>query len=259
MKPNKALERLRRGESVLGCALGLGSAAAAELLSRIGFDWLSIETEHNALDAAEIERLLMAMSGGDATPLVRVPSAQGAYIQRALDFGAFGIVAPMISTANEATAFVRACRYPPRGTRGFGPVRAASYGLDNEDYFRHANDRLLLTAIIETREAVQNLAEIAAVEGLDVLLMGPFDLCLSLGLDPLHQPHAEIERIYSQALALGCASGVAIGINVSNVEQLRARREQGFRFLGYGPDYGLLAAAASEGIAAFSKLGEPTR
>ena len=126
----------------------------AELMAHAGMDWLVIETEHNALDSAEIQHMLMAMNGSDTIPIVRVPSSNPAFIQRALDMGAMGIMAPSVRTADEARAIVSATRYPPVGTRTWGPLRASEYTFDNADYFHRANDNILVCLILETNEAV---------------------------------------------------------------------------------------------------------
>lgn len=250
MKTNKVRQRLYAGEPTLGCFLGLGSPHVAELLGHAGFDWLVVETEHNGLDSAEIERMLMAINGTDAVPLVRIPAADPVFIQRALDMGAMGIVVPMIRTAAQAEAIVRATRYPPLGTRSFGPLRASRYTLDNADYFAQANDNLLVVCILETAEAVDNLKDIVAVPGVDALFLGPFDLCLSLGLDPMRQPHPEIEEIAQRALAQCRRYGIAMGMGAGTPEELQTRRTQGVTMLGYGPDYAMLVKAAVAGITA---------
>ena len=120
---------------MLGCFMGLGSPTLAEMLAHAGFDYLVVETEHNALDTAEIQQMLMAMNGTDTIPFVRLPSASPVFIQRALDIGAMGIVVPLVKTAAEAEAIVHATRYPPVGSRAFGGLRASHYTFDNQDYF----------------------------------------------------------------------------------------------------------------------------
>src|SRR4029453_4085620 len=117
MKKNWVREKLKAGQSTLGCFLGLGSPNVAELLSHAGFDWLVIETEHSALDTSQVEHMLMAIKGTEAVPLGRLPSGDPVFIQRAVDIGAMGIVIPLVRSANEAKAIVRATRYPPEGTR----------------------------------------------------------------------------------------------------------------------------------------------
>src|SRR5579862_6219978 len=136
MKKNLVREKLRAGEPAIGCFLGLGSPNVAELLAQAGFDWLVIETEHNALGWAEVEHMLMAMTGTDTVPIVRVPSSHGEHIQRALDIGAMGVLVPMVRSVEEARAIVRATRYPPDGVRSFGPLRASRYTFDNAAYLR---------------------------------------------------------------------------------------------------------------------------
>jgi 2-dehydro-3-deoxyglucarate aldolase len=232
----------------------LGSPTVAELLARAGFDWLVIETEHNALDSAEIQHMLMAMNGTDAIPIVRVPSSDPVYIQRALDVGGMGVLVPMIRTSADAQAVVSATRYPPQGTRGFGPLRASHYALDYEDYYCRANDNILVVLILETKESLENLEAIASVTGVDALHLGPFDLCLSLGLNPMQQPHAQIEAALERALAAGKENGVAVGCGAATPEQLRQRIAQGFTFVTYGTDYALMANAVRPGLDLFEQL-----
>jgi 2-keto-3-deoxy-L-rhamnonate aldolase RhmA len=254
LRNNTVREKLRSGRSAIGCFMGLGSPTVAEMLAHAGFDYLVIETEHNALDSAEIEHMLMAMNGTDTIPIVRIASANPVFIQRALDIGAMGIVVPLVRTAAEAEAIVRATRYPPQGTRSFGGLRASHFTFDNHDYFYRANDNLLITLILETKEAIENIEAIAAVPGIDVLMFGYFDLCLSFGLDPMKQPYPEIDAITERVLDISRKTGVTIGATANTPEGVNALLKQGIRFLGYGPDYTLMANAVRPGIAAFREL-----
>ncbi|MCX6045227.1 MAG: aldolase/citrate lyase family protein [Chloroflexi bacterium] len=253
MRTNQVRQKIEAHEPTVGCFMGLGSPNVAELLAHAGFDWLVIETEHNGLDSAEIQQMLMAMNGTETVPLVRIPSANPVFIQRALDMGALGIVVPLVRTAAEAAAIVQATRYPPHGTRSFGPLRAERYGFDRQDYFKRANDNLLVVLIIETAEALENLAAIAAVDGVDVLYIGPFDLCLSLGWNPMELPFPAFEAVIEQVATVCRQHSVALGLGYGSNEELEQRRAQGATFLGYGSDYSLLANAARTGIAAFKK------
>ena len=253
MRTNWVREKVRAGEPTIGCFMGLGSPNLAELLAHAGYDWLVIETEHNALDTAQIEHMLMAINGTETVPIVRIPSADPVFIQRALDIGGMGILVPMVKTADEAKAIVDATRYPPQGRRGWGPLRASQYTVDNEDYFNRANDNILVFLLIETKEAVENLAEIGAVPGIDVLYIGMWDLCLSMGLNPLHMPHPETDAVIERALEVGRTGDVAIGFGESTPEGLQRRQAQGFTVLGYGPDYYLLLQAARAGLEAFKR------
>ena len=251
MRTNWVREKLLAGRPTLGIFMGLGSPNVAELLAHAGFDWLVIETEHNALDSAEIQHMLMALNATDAVPLVRVPSSDHVFIQRALDMGAMGIVVPMVKTADQARSIVSATRLPPEGTRSWGPLRAAHYTLDDEDYAKRANDNILVVLILETKEAFENLEEIAAVPGVDAFIIGPRDLALSLGLDPVDISHPEIEEAAERALAVGRKHGVAVGVSWRTPEELRRRQAQGATFLRYGSDYSILASAARAGVEAF--------
>ena len=164
-----------------------------------------------------------------------------------------GILVPMVKTVDEAQAIVDATRYPPQGRRGWGPLRASQYTVDNEDYFNRANDNILVFLLIETGEAVENLEAIGAVPGVDVLYIGMWDLCLSLGLNPLHMPHPETDAVIERALEVGRKGDVAIGFGESTPEGLQRCQAQGFTVLGYGPDYYLLLQAARTGLEVFKR------
>jgi 4-hydroxy-2-oxoheptanedioate aldolase len=125
--------------------------------------------------------------------------------------------------------------------------------FDSKDYFYRANENLLVVLIVETREAAENLEAIAAVPGVDALFLGPFDLCLSLGLDPMKQPHPEIEAVTQRMLAISQKTNVAIGIHAMNPEQMQKRQQQGFRMISYSTDYMLLADAVRAGLSAFKR------
>lgn len=251
MKTNFVRQKLKAGEPVIGSFIGLGSPNVAELMAHAGYDWLVIETEHNSLDSAEVEHMLMAVSSTDAVPIVRVPSASHVFIQRALDMGAMGVLVPMVRTPAEAEAIVRATRLPPEGTRSWGPLRASGYTFDTDDYYDRANDNVIVALIVETREAVDNLEEIASVPGVDVLNLGPWDLSLALGLDPRQLPHPEVDAVLERMLALSETTDVAAGAGVNEPGAVAEMLARGATFLGYGPDYSLLANAARAGIDAF--------
>jgi 4-hydroxy-2-oxoheptanedioate aldolase len=238
--------------------MSLGSPAVAELLGHAGFEWLVIETEHSALDAAEIQEMVRAVETTAAVPIVRIPSIDEVAIQRALDIGARGIVVPLVRNAEEATKIVGATRYPPEGTRSFGPLRAAHYGMDNQAYLEQANEQIIVILILETREAIENLGAIALVSGIDALYVGPFDLAISLGFDPLRPEAAELESVMQEGLRACRAAGVALGVPVRTPGEMVKRHRQGFTFFGYGPDYLLLTDAARSGLDAFRSAVQPS-
>lgn len=242
MNENVVKEKLLAGETSVGCFLGLGSPMVAELMAYAGFDWLMIETEHNAVDWADVQQIMMATNATNVVPMVRLPSGDPAHVQRALDIGAMGVMVPMIRTVEDARRVVAATRYPPHGRRGFGGLRASSYTFRNSEYFQNANDQILVVLIIETKEAVENIDAIASEPGVDVLMLGTFDLYLSLGLDPFQQPLPEGEQAVQRVLEAGQRHGRAVGGAYGSAADLRQRREQGFRMLAF-TDYTLLANA----------------
>ncbi len=251
MRNNWVREKLQAGESTVGILMGLGSPSVAELLAHAGYDWLAVETEHNALDAAQVEHMLMALNATEAIPIVRLPSDDPVGIQRALDIGAMGVLVPMIKTAAQAQAIVAATRYPPEGIRGFGPLRASHYAMDYEDYLARSNDNVLVVLMLETREAIDDLEAITEVPGVDAMLMGLWDLSLSYGLNPIEMPFPELDAAIERALEVGRKNNVAMGIGAGSPQELRQRLDQGFRFMVYGTDYLLLSGAARQGIAEF--------
>ena len=254
MRRNHVRQKLSQGSPVIGTFVGLQSANVAELMGHSGFDFVVIETEHNALDSAEIEHVLMAVGNTEAIPIVRIPSSDKVFIQKALDIGAMGIVVPSVKSAEEARNIVSATRFPPLGTRSWGPLRASKYTFDNEDYFKNANDNILIVLIVETVDAVNNLEQIADVPGIDVLFLGPWDMCLSLGLDPLYQPHEEIGEVLEKMIQVSKERDTSAGAGASSPGDIAGRIDQGVTFISYGPDYALLSAAAQDGVKAFRDL-----
>ena len=254
MKTNFVRQRLADGNPVIGSFLGLGSPNLAGLMAHAGYDWLVIETEHNGLDSAEVEHMLMAVSSTNVVPIVRVPSSSHIFIQRALDMGALGVLVPMVKTKEEAQAIVEATRFPPQGSRSWGPLRASGYTFDTDDYYNRANENIIVALIIETREAADNLEEIAAVPGVDVIFLGAWDLSLALGLDPRLLPHPETDSVLQDMIAISKRFNTAVGAGVDKPEEVQELLEKGVTFLSYGTDYNLLANASRTGIDTFKRI-----
>lgn len=174
------MTRLRQGELLLGTMLSLPSPETAEIISHCGFDWLFLDGEHGPTSVLEWQRVLQAV-GGRSACMLRVPANNEVHIKKALDIGADGIIVPMINSAEQARTAVAWSHYPPKGRRGIGPGRASRYGKDLADYIARANEDLALILQIEHIDAVNNIDEIAAVEGIDALFIGPSDLSASMG------------------------------------------------------------------------------
>jgi 2-keto-3-deoxy-L-rhamnonate aldolase RhmA len=204
--------RFGAGQRAIGCWLHLVSPIAAEVVSQAGYDCVMIDLEHGPAGLMDAVQLMHAVQGRDCAPLLRVPANDPVAIKRALDIGVEGIMVPAVNSAAEAAAAVEACRYPPRGSRGLAPiiVRAADYGVGWRDYVERADDELLIICQIETGAAVEAAGAIAALEGVDMLFLGPFDLSASLGhLGAPDHPEvlARIEAVEQAAKAAGVRLG----------------------------------------------------
>src|SRR5690349_4326479 len=181
MQENPLKTRWKRGETVFGVWLAGPGSFQAEVLARQGFDYVCIDLQHGMMNDVTALPMLQAIALTPAVPIVRVPMNDFASINRALDFGALGVIVPMVNSADDARAAVRACRYAPVGARSFGPSRGS---LADPRYFEEANERVLCIPMIETREALEALPQILAVPGVDAIYVGPNDLSLTLGLGP---------------------------------------------------------------------------
>lgn len=180
---NALKEKLLAGGQALSCWLHLASPVAAEIMALAGYDGAIIDLEHGPVDYLGATTLMQAMSATPTSPIIRVPWNDPVEIKRALDTGAEGIMVPSVDTPEAAEAAVAACHYPPRGMRGAAHIlnRASSYGLDAEDYLRDQAQELLVICQVESLEAVANIEELIAVEGIDMLFIGTSDLSGSAG------------------------------------------------------------------------------
>ena len=173
--------RLQQGELVLGTVLSLNSPDVAEILSGIGFDWIFIDADATALDPHDLKALFQAV--GNSTPcVVRIPLLDEILVKKTLDAGAAGLLVPQVNTAAQAEQLVKWGRYYPKGSRGLGFGRAQGYGLKVSEYLETANETILLSVQAESAEAVKNIESIVRVQGLDAVLVGPYDLSASMGL-----------------------------------------------------------------------------
>ena len=217
---NSLKEKLKMGQAVVGTFVGLGHPDVTEWLSRLGFDWLLLDAEHGPLDFATLQLMMQSMHNEDCVPIVRPQWNDPVVIKRVLDLGAHGVLIPWVNTKAEAENAVRACKYPPEGIRGYGPRRAGNLMMD-ADYFKTANDQLLIAVQIETQKAIDNLDEILSVSGVDACYIGPYDLSCSLGLGiPPDWSNPRYLAAFDQALAAAKRHGKAAGMfaTLDNIE-----------------------------------------
>jgi 4-hydroxy-2-oxoheptanedioate aldolase len=206
------------------------------------------DLQHGHVDYQVAVTMLQAISTTGTTPLARVPWMEPGIIMKLLDAGAYGIVCPMINTRAECEAFVGACRYAPRGYRSFGPVRATWYG--GADYFKHANDTVITMAMIETKQAMDNLDEILSVPELDSLYIGPNDLAISLGYAPSGVPTDPVVIDAIKTIAAGAKRhGVYAGIHCGSTVMAKQMIGLGFQFVTLLADNAFLVSAAKGAVA----------
>lgn len=235
MRANRIRTRWAAGKTVLNGWMTIPSSWTAELMASYGFDSLTIDMQHGLMDYQTALHMLQAIATTDTAPVVRVPWNEPSIIMKMLDAGAMAIICPLVNTAEEVEAFVSSCRYPPRGKRSFGPTRATLYG---SDYVAKADETIVTIAMVETRQALENIEAIVSVPGLDAIYVGPSDLRLDMGLGlgvDLDDPRfvAALDKVQD-----ACARhGVALGLHsntVENVRMMMARQPQFLTVLSDG-------------------------
>jgi 4-hydroxy-2-oxoheptanedioate aldolase len=232
--------------------LSIPSAFSAEVMAHQGFDSLVIDMQHGVIDYQAAVGMLAAISTTPVVPLARVPWNDPAYVMKILDAGVYGIICPMINSRVEAESLVRACKYPPRGHRSFGPVRASIYA--GADYVDHANDQLLVLPMIETAEALKNLDEILSTPGVDGVYVGPSDLSMSLGCKPrLDQTDPPVVEAQQKIVAACKRHGVVAGIHNATSGYALKMIEAGYQFVVLASDSRFIAARAAEEVSAVRK------
>ncbi|WP_232630151.1 HpcH/HpaI aldolase family protein [Methylobacterium sp. Leaf118] len=244
---NRFKAALAEGRQQIGLWCSLASPISTEIVAGSGFDWLLLDMEHSANDLRDIYGQLQAMAEGTASAMVRVPSDEPITIKRILDTGAQSLMIPNIDDADQARRAVAATRYAPRGLRGFSQApRAARFGRI-PDYHARCEAEIFVAVQIESRRALDNLEEIAAVEGVDGVFIGPGDLSTSLGFLG-QQNHPEVVRVVEETIARIVRTGKAAGILTANEELAHRYVAAGTRFTAVGSDMGLLART-SEALA----------
>jgi 4-hydroxy-2-oxoheptanedioate aldolase len=246
---NLLKNKLRNRERVLGCFLLTGSSDNAEVLAHAGFDFLLIDHEHGSGSRSDAIAQMRAMKGTPTASMLRIPSLDPGYIKRVLDAGIQCILCPMIESASTAKAVVDACWFPPRGARGAGgATRASMYGYDTGAANR-VQDELLIVVQIESMIGIEHIEEIAAVAGIDMLLLGPRDLSASIGkLGRFEDP--EVLAIVAKAEAAILASGKRLGSVIYPGQTPAQMFERGYDLLIAGSDIGFLVEGARRAILA---------
>ena len=239
-----AFKQALKDKQQLGLFSTLGSPNLAELLAGCGYDWILIDTEHSPNDMQEIVSQLQAMSSFDVQTIVRPAWSDMIMVKRCLDAGAQTLLFPCVQNAAEAELAVSYTRYPPLGVRGVsGSTRAASYGLDTK-YFQSAEEQICVLVQIETKEALDKLEEIAAVEGVDAVFIGPTDLAASMGHIGNTQ-HPEVQAAVDDAFRRLRALGKPTGYLTLNEAEATRRIAEGVDFIAVATDTSIITRGAT--------------
>ena len=261
MRANHVRRRLAAGEPSIGTWLSLPSPEAAEYVSRLGFDWLVVDSEHNPIDIRTLAQMFAAMAASSIAPMVRIPWNNPENFKRVLDAGAWGVVVPMVNSRAEAEAAVSAAKYPPRGTRSLGGgMRAIRWGSTADEYSRHADDEILVVLQIEHIDGVNVADEILSVPGVDACFIGPNDLAASMGISlgiPLESDHPELVAAVEEIRAACLRNGVAPGIHCSGPAGINQRIAEGFQFLAMASELKFLLSGLQDGLRAVEWTPSP--
>ncbi|MFV0526179.1 MAG: HpcH/HpaI aldolase family protein [Acidimicrobiales bacterium] len=246
MNPNNMKATWSEGNAALGLWLMSVNPVATEQLGQLGFDYICLDLQHGLIDYTDAVAMLQALSSSPTTVVCRVPWNEPGIIGKLLDAGAMGIIVPMVNSAAEAEAAVRACRYAPDGARSFGPVRAAA--VHGRGYAVEANAEVACIPMIETAEAIANLDEILDVPGVDAVYVGPADLSLTLGLPPGSDND---DQAFVDALAAVVDGAKRRGIvaGIHSIPTVATKRlEQGFRMVTVTSDIQGLMEGTKAGL-----------
>ncbi len=255
MKPNRVLAALQRSEPVIGCVLTIADEFVVELIGRAEFDFVVIDTQHAPIGVETLQRLMIALNSSGSTTLVRARSNDAPSINHILDLGAEGVIVPLVNTADDARQAVAAAKYPPDGSRSWGPRRAVRVHGGAEAYGRDANDNILVLPQIETEEAVTNLDEILDVPGISGIMVGPADLANSLGYGH-DRGNAAVGSVVETVLERCLAHGVPFGHFTNSIDVATLWIERGALITTCGGDVGFVAdgiGRSLDGIAALRR------
>lgn len=238
-------DRLRKGANSIGSWMQIPHASVAEILGQAGYDWVAVDLEHGSISISQLPDLFRALELGGTLPLVRLAQGKSKDCKQALDAGAAGVIVPMVESAEQLLEVRKSCCWPPAGERGVGFSRANLFGK-NFDSYRDEAQSPLLVAMIENVRAIEKLDSILSVDGLDALLIGPYDLSASMGITAQFD-HPEFQSAIKQILQKTTHNQKPCGVHVvaPSPEQLQQRIKEGYRFLAYSIDAVMLTHATN--------------
>jgi 4-hydroxy-2-oxoheptanedioate aldolase len=250
MRTNPVKQKLRSGQPTYGTWLSLGDLYATRVLARMGWDWLTLDIEHSAVDWSQAAMIFAAVADAGCVPLARVPEGTHHYIKRVLDAGAWGIVVPMVDTVEQAKIAIAAAKYPPIGNRSVGGgMHAMNFNASAGDYYQNANDEILVVLQTESPRGVENAEAIYSLPGCDAIFIGPNDLRFQMrkpdGAFPTADEHeAMVQRVIQVGKKVGCPTG----IHAMSPESALDRTKQGMQFLAIGSDLRMMTLEAQRTV-----------
>jgi 4-hydroxy-2-oxoheptanedioate aldolase len=248
LKENPVKRALRAGRPQIGTWLSLGSIAAARFMARAGFPWLTVDMEHTHTDIQTAAYMFGAIADAGCVPLARIPTGKHELIKMVLDCGAMGIVAPMVMDAAEARSIVAATKYPPRGNRSVGGgMHAINFGATAEEYYKKADDEILVIIQTEHIKAVEIADEIYSVPGLDAVFVGPNDLACSMrGEDGTAASKEAFESTLTRIRESAARNRLPSGLHVLSAADALRRAREGWQFIAVGSELKMMLESAAD-------------
>jgi 4-hydroxy-2-oxoheptanedioate aldolase len=254
MKTNPVKKKLKAGQPTYGTWLSLGDLYASRVMARLGWEWLTLDMEHQPIDWSQAAAIFGAIADAGCVPLARVPEGNHFFIKRALDAGAWGIVAPMINTVQQAREVIAAAKYPPVGNRSLGGgLHALNFGGTTAEYYQRANDEILVVLQTESPTGIANAEAIYSLPGVDAIFVGPVDLWANMRKpDGAEAGDVEFEAALAQIIAIGKKTGTPTGMHVMNPEAAQKRATQGMQFLAVASELRMMTGKADEFLKALN-------
>tara|TARA_B100000945_G_scaffold278466_1_gene244265 strand:- start:127 stop:915 length:789 start_codon:yes stop_codon:yes gene_type:complete len=254
MRKNKLKKIFAEGKAVINGWLQIPNSFSAEVMAHQGWDSLTIDMQHGVVDYPNALQMLQTISSTEVVPMARVNWNEPGQIMKILDAGSYGIICPMVSNRKQAENFVKACLYPPNGHRSFGPIRGLLYG--GADYGKYANEEILKFAMIETKEALDNLDPIMSTPGLNGIYIGPADLSLAIGEEPgFDKP--ENDKVYNVIMKIlehAKKNKIVAGIHNMKADYAEKMIKKGFQLVTIGSDQRFMSSGAKEIMSKFKNL-----
>jgi 4-hydroxy-2-oxoheptanedioate aldolase len=257
MRTNPVKRALSEGKSTFGTWLSLGDLFATRLLARMNFAWLTLDLEHCAIDWSQAAMIFAAIADAGGVPLARVPKGNHDYIKRTLDAGAWGIVVPMVDTVEQARLAIAAAKYPPTGNRSLGGgMHSMNFDTTSGEYFKRANDEILVVLQTESPTGVANAEEIYRLPGVDAIFVGPVDLRAQMRKpDGTEATDEQFEAMIQRVIATGKKTGTPTGMHVMDPKTALRRAEEGMQFIAIASELRMMTEKATETLKAVG-LGE---